>query len=115
MFLCTSVILKDLFLRCFVIGILSTGSVVAFYLSSRGSAISKIIGANCALDDDFDTQVNMYVYEEMIKGKKLTEIINTQHENVKYLPGHKIPKNVASICLICFYCNRLFSRFGFRH
>lgn len=37
----------------------------------------------------------MYVYEEMVEGKKLTEIINTQHENVKYLPGHKLPENVV--------------------
>lgn len=39
----------------------------------------------------------MYVYEELIDGKKLTEIINTTHENVKYLPGHKIPENVIAI------------------
>lgn len=38
----------------------------------------------------------MYVYEEIIEGKKLTEIINETHENVKYLPGHKIPENVVS-------------------
>lgn len=38
----------------------------------------------------------MYVYEETIDGKKLTEIINTTHENVKYLPGHKLPENVVS-------------------
>lgn len=38
----------------------------------------------------------MYVFEEMIEGKKLTEIINTTHENVKYLPGHKLPENVVS-------------------
>ena len=66
----------------------------------RGSAISKIIGANCAKDDKFDTEVNMYVYEEVINGEKLTKIINTQHENVKYLPGHKIPENVASIDIL---------------
>ena len=29
-------------------------------------------------------QVSMYCYEEMIEGRKLTEIINTTHENVKY-------------------------------
>lgn len=40
--------------------------------------------------------VNMWVYEEMIDGRKLTEIINTEHENVKYLPGHKLPRNVVS-------------------
>lgn len=38
----------------------------------------------------------MYVYEEVINGKKLTEIINETHENVKYLPGHKLPENVVS-------------------
>jgi glycerol-3-phosphate dehydrogenase (NAD+) len=41
--------------------------------------------------------VNIYVYEEMVDGKKLTEIINTQHENVKYLPGYKLPENVVAI------------------
>lgn len=39
----------------------------------------------------------MYVYEELIDGKKLTEIINTTHENVKYLPGHKLPENVKAV------------------
>ena len=39
----------------------------------------------------------MYVYEEMINGRKLTEIINQDHENVKYLPGHKLPTNVVAI------------------
>ena len=38
----------------------------------------------------------MYVYDEMIGGRKLTEILNTEHENVKYLPGYKIPENVVS-------------------
>lgn len=39
----------------------------------------------------------MYVYEEIINGRKLTEIINETHENVKYLPGHKLPENVVSM------------------
>lgn len=38
----------------------------------------------------------MYVYEELVDGRKLTEIINQEHENVKYLPGHKFPPNVVS-------------------
>lgn len=29
----------------------------------------------------------MYVHEEDYKGRKLTEVINEQHENVKYLAG----------------------------
>lgn len=63
---------------------------------SRGSTIAKIIGHNVKASNRFDPMVNMWVYEEMMDGKKLTEIINTQHENVKYLPGHKLPRNVVS-------------------
>uniref|UniRef100_D3TQT6 Glycerol-3-phosphate dehydrogenase [NAD(+)] n=2 Tax=Glossina morsitans morsitans TaxID=37546 RepID=D3TQT6_GLOMM len=62
-----------------------------------GSAIAKIVGANCAALPEFEDRVTMYVYEEMIDGKKLTEIINTSHENVKYLPGHKLPENVVAV------------------
>ncbi|XP_029673915.1 LOW QUALITY PROTEIN: glycerol-3-phosphate dehydrogenase [NAD(+)] 1, chloroplastic-like, partial [Formica exsecta] len=60
-----------------------------------GSAIAKIVGANAKKQSSFDDRVTMYVYEEIINGKKLTEIINETHENVKYLPGHKIPENVS--------------------
>jgi len=67
----------------------------------RGSAIAKIIGHNVKASNRFDPIVKMWVYEEMIDGRKLTEIINTEHENVKYLPGHKLPKNV--VCVMSFY------------
>lgn len=62
----------------------------------RGSAIAKIVGRNAARLPNFEDRVTMWVYEEMIDGKKLTEIINETHENVKYLPGHKLPPNVVS-------------------
>ena len=39
----------------------------------------------------------MWVYEELIEGRKLTEIINEDHENVKYLPGVKLPENVVAV------------------
>lgn len=39
----------------------------------------------------------MWVYEEEIEGRKLTEIINTDHVNVKYLPDVKLPGNVVAI------------------
>lgn len=77
-----------------------------FYVFYRGSAISKLIGYNAARLEVFETSVTMYVYEEYIDGKKLTEIINETHENVKYLPGHKLPTNVVSIFSFitsCFY------------
>ncbi|XP_012683488.2 glycerol-3-phosphate dehydrogenase [NAD(+)], cytoplasmic-like [Clupea harengus] len=62
-----------------------------------GSAIAKIVGHNVKASNRFDPIVNMWVFEEMINGRKLTEIINTEHENVKYLPGHKLPKNVVGV------------------
>ncbi|XP_057683932.1 glycerol-3-phosphate dehydrogenase 1-like protein isoform X1 [Corythoichthys intestinalis] len=62
-----------------------------------GSSIAKIIGRNVRSSDRFSPVVNMWVYEEMINGRKLTEIINTEHENVKYLPGHKLPENVVAL------------------
>lgn len=62
----------------------------------RGSAIAKIVGRNAASLSNFEDRVTMWVYEEIIEGKKLTEIINETHENVKYLPGHKLPSNVVS-------------------
>uniref|UniRef100_A0A6Q2YD25 Glycerol-3-phosphate dehydrogenase [NAD(+)] n=1 Tax=Esox lucius TaxID=8010 RepID=A0A6Q2YD25_ESOLU len=62
-----------------------------------GSAIAKIVGANAKGSNRFNPLVNMWVFEEIIDGRKLTEIINTEHENVKYLPGHKIPKNVVAV------------------
>ena len=61
----------------------------------RGSTIAKIVGRNVTKFDAFDDTVTMYVNEEMIDGRKLTEIINQDHENVKYLPGHKFPSNVV--------------------
>lgn len=63
-----------------------------------GSAIALIVGRNAAkFTDEFDTEVRMWVYEEIVNGEKLTEVINTQHENVKYLPGKKLPSNVVAV------------------
>lgn len=67
-----------------------------YFYEFRGSAIAKIVGRNAARLPNFEDRVTMWVYEEIIEGKKLTEIINETHENVKYLPGHKLPPNVVS-------------------
>lgn len=68
------------------------------YWQCRGSAIAKIVGANAAQNSKFDSTVKMWVFEETVNGRKLTEIINSDHENVKYLPGHKLPANVVRRC-----------------
>ena len=46
----------------------------------------------------------MWVYEEMINGERLSDIINEKHENIKYLPGIKLPVNVVCtyFCLCKF-------------
>ncbi|KAG9270104.1 glycerol-3-phosphate dehydrogenase 1a [Astyanax mexicanus] len=62
-----------------------------------GSAIAKIVGLNAGRNPKFDSTVNMWVFEEVVDGRKLTDIINTEHENVKYLPGHKLPENVVAV------------------
>ncbi|MEE6509169.1 hypothetical protein FKM82_024641 [Ascaphus truei] len=62
-----------------------------------GSAIAKNVGENAAGLPQFDSVVKMWVFEEVVSGRKLTEIINSEHENVKYLPGHKLPTNVVAV------------------
>jgi len=61
-----------------------------------GSAIAKIIGRNVLTSDEFDDEVKMWVYQEQVEGKNLTDIINAEHENVKYLPGIKFTENVVA-------------------
>jgi len=63
-----------------------------------GSAIAKVIGSNTPKNANlFDPIVNMYVYEENVDGRKLTDIINKDHVNVKYLPGITLPDNVVAV------------------
>ena len=61
-----------------------------------GSALVRILGRNAARHDVFDNEVRMYVHEEMIDGKPLTQIINETNENVKYLKGAKFTPNVVA-------------------
>lgn len=72
------------------------------FLLCRGSAVAKIIGNNVKTLQKFASTVNMWVFEENINGRKLTDIINNDHENVKYLPGCKLPDNVVRLrsCII---------------
>uniref|UniRef100_A0A6V7WAS2 Glycerol-3-phosphate dehydrogenase [NAD(+)] n=1 Tax=Meloidogyne enterolobii TaxID=390850 RepID=A0A6V7WAS2_MELEN len=63
-----------------------------------GSAIARIIGNTVVQHNaTFQTRVPMWVFEEMVDDKKLSEIINTEHINVKYLPGKKLPENIVAV------------------
>ena len=77
-----------------------------------GSAIAKIVAENAlAYPQLFEPTIQMWVYEEQYtldkkskhydpslelctKPQKLTTLINTFHENVKYLPDIKLPENL---------------------
>lgn len=62
-----------------------------------GSVAAMMIGRNVQRFDHFHKTVNMWVFEEIVDGRKLTEIINTDHVNKKYLPNHTLPDNVVAV------------------
>lgn len=68
-----------------------------------GSAIATVVGRNALRLPFCHNEVRMWVFEEqvLLKGEKetsnLSDAINSLHENVKYLPGVKIPSNVRAI------------------
>ncbi|XP_019411970.1 PREDICTED: glycerol-3-phosphate dehydrogenase [NAD(+)], cytoplasmic [Crocodylus porosus] len=62
-----------------------------------GSAIAKIVGGNAARLQRFEPAVRLWVFDEDVGGARLSDIINTRHENVKYLPGHRLPDNVVAV------------------
>uniref|UniRef100_A0A915HPC4 Glycerol-3-phosphate dehydrogenase NAD-dependent N-terminal domain-containing protein n=1 Tax=Romanomermis culicivorax TaxID=13658 RepID=A0A915HPC4_ROMCU len=67
-----------------------------------GCAIARIIGENVKIHtEDYDKLIKMWVLEEKIvvdgKERKLSDCINEDHENYKYLRGYKLPDNVIAI------------------
>ncbi|EKC99790.1 hypothetical protein A1Q2_05869 [Trichosporon asahii var. asahii CBS 8904] len=63
-----------------------------------GSAIAKIAGINVLKhENEFHSRVPMWVFEEQIDGRNLTDIINEKHVNVKYLPDITLGYNVVAV------------------
>lgn len=56
-----------------------------------------ILARNVKRFEHYEDVVSMWVYEEIVNGRKLTEIINTEHRNVQYLPKHTLPTNVVAV------------------
>ncbi|XP_027902060.1 glycerol-3-phosphate dehydrogenase [NAD(+)]-like [Vigna unguiculata] len=62
-----------------------------------GSVAAKLIACNTITLHSFHDEVRMWVFEETLpSGEKLTDVINKTNENVKYLPGIKLGKNVVA-------------------
>ncbi|SGZ56702.1 CIC11C00000002309 [Sungouiella intermedia] len=63
-----------------------------------GTTIAKILAENCLSRPHlFRHHVKMWVFQEKVDGRNLTDIINEDHENVRYLPGVKLPKNLRAV------------------
>ncbi|KAI3425907.1 hypothetical protein D9Q98_007879 [Chlorella vulgaris] len=62
-------------------------------------AAVKLIAENMAAAeaaDKFVSEVRMYVHEEEVGGRKLTDLINESHVNEKYMPGCFLGANVVA-------------------
>jgi len=68
-----------------------------------GSAIATVLGRNAARLPFCNDEVAMWVFEEQVSlpphntAANLSDVINTRHENLKYLPGITLPSNVRAI------------------
>ena len=75
-----------------------------------GTTAARVIAENVVNLSDFDNTVKMWVFDEKVNGESLVKIINTAHENVKYLPGYPLPTNIvayANVVDVCTTCNYL--------
>ncbi|XP_015579541.2 glycerol-3-phosphate dehydrogenase [NAD(+)] isoform X1 [Ricinus communis] len=62
-----------------------------------GTVAAKLIASNTLKLNYFHDEVRMWVFEETLpSGEKLSDVINRTNENVKYLPGIKLGKNVIA-------------------
>ncbi|KAI1336901.1 NAD-dependent glycerol-3-phosphate dehydrogenase N-terminus-domain-containing protein [Xylariaceae sp. FL0016] len=66
-----------------------------------GSTIAKVCAENTKEHPElFEEEVQVWVYEEDVEyqgtPQKLTSVINTHHENIKYLPNIKLPSNLIA-------------------
>ena len=66
-----------------------------------GTAVGRHVARNVAqkkgLQNLWRKQVDMWVMEETLDdGRKLTEVINSEHVNVKYLPPASLPQNLVA-------------------
>jgi len=65
---------------------LATGRTTLKFLIARGSAVAKITAENLTQYGSlFHPILNLWVYEEIVNGEKLSSVINTKRENIKYV------------------------------
>ena len=75
-----------------------------------GTVIADSISINIRRLPQYIHKVRWWVFHEIINGEKLSDIINSKHENVKYLPGKQLSniiEAVTDIELACMDCTIL--------
>ncbi|EER02956.1 glycerol-3-phosphate dehydrogenase, putative, partial [Perkinsus marinus ATCC 50983] len=82
------------------LGIICTVCRQQFMVTQKKSQLEQHILATRDGNKYYDEEVRMWVFDEEVdyKGEKrsLVDVINTHHENVKYLPGITLPDNVVA-------------------
>lgn len=66
-----------------------------------GTTVAKLVAESASENPEiFEKDVHMWVYEEKVEvdgqTQNLTEVINSKHENVKYLPQIQLPHNIVA-------------------
>eukprot|EP00741_Cyanophora_paradoxa_P007240 tig00001094_g7004.t1 len=65
---------------------------------SWGTAIAKICGENTRIHRGlFEEEVRVWVYDEMVEGRWLSEWITSHQINPRYMPGVKLPTNLRAV------------------
>ncbi|XP_034138083.1 serine/arginine repetitive matrix protein 1 isoform X1 [Drosophila guanche] len=62
-----------------------------------GAAIAATVSNNVKQLEGFDSRAHIYVYDELVRSKYLSEVMNNCHENIKYLPGIRLPENLIAV------------------
>ncbi|CAF3972170.1 unnamed protein product [Rotaria sp. Silwood2] len=79
--------------------LLSKKKITVVGSGNWGSAFASHVGEKMhEIKSQFHERILMWCKEEILDdGSKLSEVINREHENVKYLPNKKIPDNIVAI------------------
>jgi len=81
-------------------GVVVQKKVTVIGSGNWGCAIAKVIAENTARHNDFHNDITMWMFEEQVEHKgiqrKLSEVFNESKENIKYLPGIQLPRNIQA-------------------
>ncbi len=74
------------------VGLNSAAKIAVIGSGSWGTAVARRVALNVANQKTFENKsVKMWVYDEIIKDRLLSDVINNDHMNSKYLPNVALP------------------------